>query len=200
MNRLRSALVAVILSAVMQAGVSADEPSGIPNLSTMKAKFFSITSRARTNAACQAKLPQRSGTSTSDFDYERAHDFGFDALSYNADVKAERFPAIGPTLTLERHIAAEGIAVVFITGRRAPLRSVTLQNLERVGYVRIAGLFLRPSGDRRSRVIPFKSNARRTIANRGYTILASIGDQWSDLKGGYAEHTYKLPNPMYLIP
>ena len=32
------------------------------------------------------------------------------------------------------------------------------------------------------------------------TIIASVGDQWSDLDGGYAERVFKLPNPFYFIP
>ena len=38
------------------------------------------------------------------------------------------------------------------------------------------------------------------IAERGYTIIFSMGDQDSDLAGGYAERTFKLPNPVYYLP
>ena len=34
----------------------------------------------------------------------------------------------------------------------------------------------------------------------GFTIILSVGDQESDLKGGYAERTFKLPNPVYYLP
>jgi len=37
-------------------------------------------------------------------------------------------------------------------------------------------------------------------ADQGYTIIVNIGDQMSDLDGGFAERTYKLPNPFYFIP
>ena len=46
----------------------------------------------------------------------------------------------------------------------------------------------------------FKAPERRKIAERGYTIVLSLGDQESDLKGGYAERTFKLPNPVYYLP
>jgi hypothetical protein len=46
----------------------------------------------------------------------------------------------------------------------------------------------------------FKAPERRRIAERGYTILLSMGDQQSDLDGGYAEKTFKLPNPVYFLP
>jgi len=35
---------------------------------------------------------------------------------------------------------------------------------------------------------------------QGYDILLTIGDQYSDLKGGYADKGFKLPNPMYYLP
>jgi UDPglucose 6-dehydrogenase len=33
-----------------------------------------------------------------------------------------------------------------------------------------------------------------------YTVIVNMGDQMSDLEGGFAERTYKLPNPFYFVP
>ena len=44
-----------------------------------------------------------------------------------------------------------------------------------------------------------KIAARADIERRGFTIIANIGDQNSDLVGGYAEMTFKLPNPFYFL-
>jgi hypothetical protein len=41
-------------------------------------------------------------------------------------------------------------------------------------------------------------NGRRS--NRRATIVANMGDQPSDLEGGFAERTFLLPNPFYRIP
>ena len=46
----------------------------------------------------------------------------------------------------------------------------------------------------------FKAPERRKLTEEGFTILLSIGDQQSDLSGGYAERTFKLPNPVYFLP
>jgi acid phosphatase len=35
---------------------------------------------------------------------------------------------------------------------------------------------------------------------KGYTVLASVGDQPSDLAGGYAERSFLMPNPFYRLP
>ena len=48
--------------------------------------------------------------------------------------------------------------------------------------------------------MPYKRGARRKIVRRGYRIIANVGDQRSDLRGGFALRTFKLPNPMYVNP
>ncbi|HTV75075.1 MAG TPA: HAD family acid phosphatase [Candidatus Acidoferrales bacterium] len=139
-------------------------------------------------------------TCLSTFAYERAHQFAYDAASWAQWEHADRFPAIAPTLRLARHLAREHISIFFITGRRTADRSATLAELAQAGYPRATALYLRPMDDHAKSVIPFKSGARKRIEAQGYDILASVGDQWSDLRGGYADHVYKLPNPMYLLP
>ncbi|HEX3434983.1 MAG TPA: HAD family acid phosphatase [Solirubrobacteraceae bacterium] len=34
----------------------------------------------------------------------------------------------------------------------------------------------------------------------GYRIIVNVGDQQSDLDGGFAQRAFKLPNPFYFIP
>jgi hypothetical protein len=41
---------------------------------------------------------------------------------------------------------------------------------------------------------------RQALEKGGYLIVLNIGDQWSDLMGGYSLKTFKLPNPFYYIP
>ena len=43
-------------------------------------------------------------------------------------------------------------------------------------------------------------NARAKIAAQGFTIIANVGDQPSDLAGGCVERAFLLPNPFYRIP
>jgi len=104
--------------------------------------------------------------------------------------------AIAPTLALAQHAHKLGVAVFFITGRPERLREATERNLREQGY-EWAELILEPEGATFSSAADFKAPERRKIAERGYTILLNLGDQESDLKGGYAERTFKLPNPVY---
>jgi len=41
---------------------------------------------------------------------------------------------------------------------------------------------------------------RKQITEQGYSIVLNLGDQKGDLRGGYAEKAFKLPNPYYLVP
>jgi hypothetical protein len=46
----------------------------------------------------------------------------------------------------------------------------------------------------------YKPATRRHIEDDpGYEIAAGFGDRYSDLEGGYADRTYKLPNPTYFV-
>jgi hypothetical protein len=46
----------------------------------------------------------------------------------------------------------------------------------------------------------YKSGVRAHIESLGWRIVANFGDQFSDLKGGFADKTFKLPNPNYYLP
>jgi predicted secreted acid phosphatase len=48
--------------------------------------------------------------------------------------------------------------------------------------------------------IQYKSGTRAYIESQGYDIVADFGDQFSDLKGGFADRTFKMPNPNYYLP
>ncbi len=46
----------------------------------------------------------------------------------------------------------------------------------------------------------YKPERREALAKAGYEIFGNIGDQFSDLDGLFgAPHSFKLPNPSYLI-
>jgi predicted secreted acid phosphatase len=48
--------------------------------------------------------------------------------------------------------------------------------------------------------IKYKSGTRAYIESQGYDIVANFGDQYSDLLGGFADKTFKMPNPNYYLP
>ena len=112
-------------------------------------------------------------------------------------------PAITPTRDLFDLAKAEHVTVFFITGRSegAIERAATETNLHRAGYGGWRHLYLRTKAFAEDRsVASFKTWARGEIEAQGYTIIANVGDQWSDLENGRAERAFKLPNPFYTIP
>jgi hypothetical protein len=48
--------------------------------------------------------------------------------------------------------------------------------------------------------IRYKSGVRAHIEALGWRIIGNFGDQFSDLKGGFADRTFKMPNPNYYLP
>jgi predicted secreted acid phosphatase len=48
--------------------------------------------------------------------------------------------------------------------------------------------------------IRYKSGVRAHIESQGYDVVGNFGDQFSDLIGGFADKTFKMPNPNYFLP
>jgi len=107
--------------------------------------------------------------------------------------------AIVPTRRLVARAHELGVAVFFVTGRPSDLRDATERNLREQGYT-WDGVVLVPKGQQFISAADFKAPARRRLVEQGYTVLLSMGDQQSDLDGGSAERTFKLPNPVYFLP
>jgi hypothetical protein len=149
-------------------------------------------------------------TSLITYGYEVSEGFGFTSASNAAYLQTHTLPAVFGMTGLADWAAGHGITVFWITGRPDSQRALTKKNLTAVGYtspVNKAHLFLRPSSPpayltcgTSCTTIQYKSLTRQHIASEGYDILADVGDQFSDLKGGSADRTVKMPNPMYFIP
>jgi predicted secreted acid phosphatase len=115
------------------------------------------------------------------------------------DMRAQA-TVIQPTKDVFTAATDRGAAVFFITGRDESQRTATERNLANAGYLGYAELIMEPIGAQYDSAANFKAPQRAHIEARGYTIIANIGDQPSDLDGGFAERTYLLPNPFYRIP
>ncbi len=112
-------------------------------------------------------------------------------------------PVIEPTLKLFNAARAKGIAVFFITGRDESERAATIRNLRRAGYRGWTRLVMKPIGLKVKSAADYKAPERAKIAAAGYTIIANMGDQPSDLAGGNPDDRagqFLLPDPFYRIP
>lgn len=139
-------------------------------------------------------------TSISNYNYLAGQNFCANREQFDKAVAMANDPVIAPTLDLYNDALKHHVAVFFVTGRTDLLNNATVKNLKNAGYAGWSGLYFRPQNDKQPTVAPYKTQARSIIEQSGYTIIASIGDQASDLTGGYAAKTFKLPNPFYYLP
>jgi HAD superfamily, subfamily IIIB (Acid phosphatase) len=135
-------------------------------------------------------------TSLSNYAQLEANNFSNAAGALIVGATSSNQPAIAPTLGLYQQARAAGISVFAITGRPTLVESLTKQNLANAGYTDLQGVFFKPSGQD---TVTFKSGERAALEAQGYRIVANVGDQESDLAGGHADRSFKLPNPFYFI-
>jgi hypothetical protein len=137
------------------------------------------------------------------------NDFGYDPVEAEEAINTGQYPAIEPTMRFADYAAQRGVKVFFVTGRPEHQRAATLKNLAAEGYPAPTDAFLKPEGTAPDwlpcgltcHTVEYKSSARAHIEDAyDVTIVVNMGDQQSDLDGGHAQHTVKLPNPMYYLP
>lgn len=167
-------------------------------------------------------------TTLATWNYEVFSNWAYNPVT-NADyVNNQRFPAVPGMVAMARAAEREGYAIFFLTGRPTSQEPATLGNLTAdnigvdAGYPKPTtlrdgedGLFTKPDvtaypdylktacaadPDGKCTTIHYKSATRAHIESLGYDIAGNFGDQYSDLKGGAADRTFKLPNPNYYLP
>jgi putative acid phosphatase of HAD superfamily subfamily IIIB len=167
-------------------------------------------------------------TTMNTWNYEIASNFAFNPATNAEFVLGQRFPAVPGMVATVQAAEREGYAVFYLTGRGAAQESATLGNLTAdgvgvdAGYPKPTtltdgedGLFTKPAvadypaylktacasdPNGSCTTTHYKSATRAHIESLGYEIVANFGDQYSDLRGGYADRTFKLPNPTYFLP
>ncbi|MDR6976658.1 putative secreted acid phosphatase [Streptomyces sp. 3330] len=102
-------------------------------------------------------------------------------------------PANKPVLDVAKYAQEHGVSLFFVTARPGIISGVTDYNLRYAGY-KVSGLYVRGFLDLFKDVAAYKTAQRVAIEAKGYTIIANIGNSATDLSGGHAETTYKLPD------
>jgi len=137
-------------------------------------------------------------TTLTNLSHITAHDFGYVPAVWNRWVATGQARAIVPVQLIYDVAVQNDVAVFFITGRGPADAPGTERNLRETGYATWAGIHYKPA-DHQGTAQAYKTAVRKQLVAEGYTILLNVGDQESDLAGGFAERTCKLPNPFYLI-
>lgn len=156
-----------------------------------------IEQRARQGDGKLAVVFDIDETLISNLPHMRKMDFGYVPPLWDQWVADAEGPAIESVREVYRTAREHGVAVFFMTGRKTTDGPGTTKNLAAEGLDDYVDLFLKPN-DYLGPTQAFKTAMRKKITEDGYTIIANVGDQHSDLDGGYAERTFKLPNPFYI--
>jgi len=160
-------------------------------------RFLSRRAPATTRPAIVLDIDE---TSLSNWPNQIDSNFCYDPATFHAWVLLAEAEALPGVLRLYKTASRLGVTVFFVTGRHEDQREATERNLRAVGFDSWAALDMRPRNDGEPSASVFKEAVRRRVTEAGYTILANVGDQESDLAGGYAERSFKLPNPFYKVP
>ena len=115
---------------------------------------------------------------------------------WNAELKA---PAIKQVKELYDFLLSKGAKVIFLTGRNFSEYDATYQNLKNTGYTVFDTLITQIGDETKMNAKDFNSGKRVWLTERGYEIIGTVGDQWSDLEGEYHGIQVKIPNYLYLI-
>jgi predicted secreted acid phosphatase len=212
--RIRIGLLAAAASAIpLVATATAHEPEQ-PATPAVITEYYdgghygedldALTASATRSLKSQLKKKPRKPAIVFDIDdtlestYECAKRSDFAQSVFTACIAQTDQQPIAQVWRLLRAAQKRKVAVFLITDRPVGVNASTVAQLKRDGLRGRYTLVERPDDEVDQPSQPYKRAARRAIQRRGYRILINIGDQESDLDGGFAVKRYKVPNPMYL--
>jgi predicted secreted acid phosphatase len=187
-----------------------------------------LAKKAKHSTKNKAIILDVDDTTLRTWNYEIASNFAYNATVNATYVNGQLFEPVFGMVDTVKKAQAEGYSIFFLTGRPATQEATTLGNLTSDGIGIDAGypapttlkdgedgLFTKPAvadypdylktacaadPNGSCTTLHYKSATRAHIESLGYDIVANFGDQYSDLNGGYANKTFKLPNPTYFLP
>jgi predicted secreted acid phosphatase len=203
----------------------AQEAEGVAAKGTQK---LAKVARWHKKAPGKAIVLDVDDTALATWNYEIFSNWAFNPATNATYVTGQLFPPVPGMVDMANTAAGEGYAIFYLTGRPATQEAATLGNLTSDGIGVDAGfpvptklvngedgLFTKPAvadypdylktacaGDPNGSCTTahYKTATRAHIESLGYDIVANFGDQFSDLVGGFADKTFKLPNPNYFLP
>ncbi|MFE2728190.1 HAD family acid phosphatase [Kitasatospora sp. NPDC059327] len=141
-------------------------------------------------APARAYVEQRTAEPANE---KRAIVFDIDNTTLATHFHPFAMSGIKPVVELAQYAHARGVAIIFVTARVDFIAPITRHSLTEAGYT-VDELHGRDLCDLFKPVQKYKTDERIKVENEGYTIIASVGNNWTDLDGGHAERTFKLPD------
>lgn len=163
-------------------------------------KAYTVVDKYAKDASKLAIVFDIDETSLNHYQDLKAADFPQDDPIWDEIVKMTDCKAIQSSLEFYEYCISLGYKVFFVSARYWHSLKNTKQALKNAGYVEFEGVFVFPRAIKEYKAdefISFKARRRAYIESLGYSILLSIGDQPSDLIGGFTKYTCELPNYLY---
>jgi acid phosphatase len=138
-------------------------------------------------------------TSISNYQFDKEWDFGYVQKYWDMWVDSAKAPAVPEVFGLYKYLLNKGFRIIFLTGRKDYQYYSTMENLIKVGYEKFDTLIVKDKNYYDSLAVKYKSEKRTELSAKGYHIVGTVGDQWSDLKGPYHGIQVKIPDYQYYI-
>ncbi|PKL82606.1 MAG: hypothetical protein CVV24_09230 [Ignavibacteriae bacterium HGW-Ignavibacteriae-3] len=211
-------ILAAIILTVLISGCSQTEPVQLINLGAAKKAVQSYYESGEYDRECSKIIDEAINyldkeniteksvvifdvdeTSLSNYQYTKKIGFGFIPKSWDEEQLKGDAPAIKSTKRFYDYLVSRNIRVVFLTGRDEDALESTRRNLIEQGYAKFDTLIVRSENEKKLSAEKFKPVKRKDLIDKGYEIIASLGDQESDFAGENTGYKIKLPNYLYLI-
>jgi ethanolamine-phosphate cytidylyltransferase len=127
-----------------------------------------------------------------DLMYFNLIDFDSGSYSFNDGI----IPKVEQSVGMFDSLHKNNIKYAFITGRRDYIRDITIKNLEIEKMDEYIELYTVPD-DFIGSISTYKETCRIDLTKKGYNIIATIGDQVSDINGGFSGTPFLIYNPYY---
>ncbi|NEA66063.1 HAD family acid phosphatase [Streptomyces sp. SID12488] len=201
---------------VYQASTSSQYAKDLAQIESAAKKYIDKTARKELHKGRKpAVVFDIDDTLLLSLDYEKKTNYTYNSTTWADYVaKADR-PAVLGTPELVAYAKAKGVEVFYNSGLKESQRAAAVANLKKVGAdinLDAAHMFLKDAANPPAYLsacataaawtcttVQYKSGTRKHIEDLGYDVIANFGDQYSDLDGGYADKTYKFPNPTYFV-
>lgn len=133
------------------------------------------------------------------YELDKETSFGYVPELWDKWIDNATVPAIPQVKKLYDFLINGGFRIIFLSGRKDYNYAGTIRNLNSAGYTKFDTLIVRNKNEYELTSLAFKSVKREKLNARGYKIVGTVGDQWSDLKGPHHGIQVKIPNYIYSI-
>ncbi|MFM1964439.1 MAG: hypothetical protein RL134_164 [Actinomycetota bacterium] len=135
------------------------------------------------------------------YTYSLAQDpqFSFNPSTWTDYVKSCGYSAIPQTRALFDRLKDLGVHIALVSSGNRDTKAAMIPCLNSLGFSGWDRYVMRGSAAPQLSSGEYKAIARKALEKKGFTIVASVGDQVSDMSYGHLRRGFLLPNTMYYL-